>query len=253
MNFQIRLLYSMKKQVLLLLKGIVLYLLFASFSLNTPLSDTAVSVEDNVVYLLDFDKTFTSSTGSDGVKIAYPHNWNSSIGSDGRKIAYPHGWNTSTGTDGRKIAFPYSWTTSIGKDGRKIAYPHNWSTSAGFDGRKICYPQGWITSVGSDGRKVAHPANWVTTAGSDGRLIAYPTTWDTETRNDGRRFAFPYGWPIDKSGFRKSTKILDFNSHGIAIVFPQVENSEKIKQLINENKTEEAIYYALYLLINEND
>ena len=192
--------------------------LASSFTYEKSSSDKFVVVKDNVVYLLNFDESFSSSTGSDGVKISYPYGWSTSTGSDGRKIAYPYGWSTSTGSDGRKIAYPYGWSTSTGSDGRKIAYPYGWSTSTGSDGRKIAYPYGWSTSTGSDGRKIA----------------------------------YPYGWSLDNSARRKYAENQQTENGAIAIVFQQVENSEKIKELIEDDDMEEAYEYALYILINEN-
>ena len=99
----------MKKQLQFWIVGTITFLLITSFGLKTATSDKVVVIEENVVYLLNFDYSFTTTTGSDGVKISYPYGWNTSTGSDGRKIAYPYGWNTSTGSDGRKIAYPYGW------------------------------------------------------------------------------------------------------------------------------------------------
>jgi hypothetical protein len=135
------------------------FLLFLIMTLGSNLNaQKLIVVKDNVVYLLNFNYSFTSSTGSDGVKISYPYSgWTTSTGSDGRKIAYPYsGWTTSTGSDGRKIAYPYSgWTTSTGSDGRKIAYPYSgWTTSTGSDGRKIAYPYNWSVAS-ANGRKYA--------------------------------------------------------------------------------------------------
>jgi len=174
----------MKKQFELWIIGAITFLSIISFGLKTATSDKVVIVEKNIVYLLKFDYSFTTTTGSDGVKISYPYGWNTSTGSDGRKIVYPYGWNTSTGSDGRKIAYPYGWNTSTGSDGRKIAYP--------------------------------------------------------------------YGWPINNSGKRKYAKIQKTKSGGIAIVFQSVENSERIKKLIEDDEMEDAYEYALYILINEN-
>ena len=225
----------MKRQLQFWIFGTMTFLLITSFALKPATSDKVVVIEENVVYLLNFDYSFTTTTGSDGVKISYPYGWNTSTGSDGRKIAYPYGWNTSTGSDGRKIAYPYGWNTSTGSDGRKIAYPYGWNTSTGSDGRKIAYPYGWNTSTGSDGRKIAYPYGWNTSTGSDGRKIAYP-----------------YGWPIDNSGQRKYAEIQETTSGGIAIVFQSVENSERIQELIDDDEMEDAYEYALYILINEN-
>ena len=115
------------------------FLLILLMTLGSNLNaQKLIVVKENVVYLLNFNYSFTRSTGSDGVKISYPYSgWTTSTGSDGRKIAYPYsGWTTSTGSDGRKIAYPYSgWTTSTGSDGRKIAYPYSWSVSSS-NGRK---------------------------------------------------------------------------------------------------------------------
>ena len=156
----------------------------SSFTNEKDSDDKFVVVKDNVVYLLNFNESFSSSTGSDGVKISYPYGWSTSTGSDGRKIAYPYGWSTSTGSDGRKIAYPYGWSTSTGSDGRKIAYT--------------------------------------------------------------------YGWSIDNSGRRKFAEIQQTENGGLAIVFQQVENSEKIKELIEDDDMDEAYEYTLYILINEN-
>jgi hypothetical protein len=217
------------------------FLLFLIMTLGSNLNaQKLIVVKDNVVYLLNFNYSFTSSTGSDGVKISYPYSgWTTSTGSDGRKIAYPYsGWTTSTGSDGRKIAFPYSgWTTSTGSDGRKIAYPYSgWTTSTGSDGRKIAYPySGWTTSTGSDGRKIAYPySGWTTSTGSDGRKIAYP-----------------YNWSVASANGRKYAEMMEVDG-GLAIVFQRPEIAAKIEKIILDFDMDTACDYALYLLINEN-
>jgi len=99
------------------------FLLILLMTLGSNLNaQKLIVVKENVVYLLNFNYSFTRSTGSDGVKISYPYSgWTTSTGSDGRKIAYPYsGWTTSTGSDGRKIAYPYSWSVSS-SNGRKYA------------------------------------------------------------------------------------------------------------------------------------
>ena len=81
------------------------FLLILLMTLGSNLNaQKLIAVKDNVVYLLNFNYSFTSSTGSDGVKISYPYS----------------GWTTSTGSDGRKIAYPYSWSISS-LNGRKYA------------------------------------------------------------------------------------------------------------------------------------
>ena len=193
-------------------------LIITSFKSYNYTSDKFILVKENVVYLLNFNDSFSSRTGSDGVKITYPYGWSTREGSDGRKIAYPYGWSTREGSDGRKIAYPYGWSTTEGSDGRKIAYPYGWSTTEGSDGRKIAYPYGWSTREGSDGR-----------------IIAYP-----------------YGWSIKNVNGRLYPEIQQTENGGLAIIFAQLENSEKIKQLIDDNELDIAFDYTSYLLINDN-
>ncbi|MDO5638209.1 MAG: hypothetical protein Q4G18_13325, partial [Myroides sp.] len=110
----------MKKQLQFWIVGTITFLLITSFGLKTATSDKVVVIEENVVYLLNFDYSFTTTTGSDGVKISYPYGWNTSTGSDGRKIAYPYGWNTSNSRHGSNDAYHYATTAGIAIEGRNI-------------------------------------------------------------------------------------------------------------------------------------
>ena len=136
----------------------------------------------------NWDWSWTSTEGSDGVRVYYPASgWTWTEGSDGRRIVYPvSGWNWTESKNGRRVIFPLSgWTWTDSRDGRRIVYPlSGWTWTEGSDGCRVIYPlSGWTWTEGSDGRRIVYPlSGWTWREGPNGRRIAYPYDGDSFAR-----------------------------------------------------------------------
>mgnify|MGYP004105592911 CR=1 FL=1 len=100
--------------------------------------------------------------------------WTSTSGTDGRRIAIPSGGTSRSGTDGRRVAIPKGWTSTSGTDGRRIAIPPGGTSRSGTDGRRVIIPKGWTSTSGTDGRRIAIPPGGTSRSGTDGRRVAIP-------------------------------------------------------------------------------